>query len=78
VSRVRKFNSLLNDVTILNFPLIGKLLRRYYLISITIPVMAIGVSVYFYSIQNVLYETNVGFSDASTKNLFHLDSVTLQ
>jgi len=69
VSRVRKFNSLLNDVTILNFPLIGKLLRRYYLISITIPVMAIGVSVYFYSIQNVLYETNVGFSDASTKNL---------
>jgi len=69
VSRVRKFNSLLNDVTILNFPLIGKLLRRYYLISITIPAIALGVSVYFYSIQNVLYETNVGFSDASTKNL---------
>jgi len=58
---MKKLNIILDETTIINFPFLWKLVRRYYLIPILTPLFVFVVSAYFYYSQNVIYSTSVGF-----------------
>ena len=60
---MRKMGLLLNDVTILNFPFIWKLMRRYYLITIFMPILAFSIGIYLYYSQHDIYMTSIGLKN---------------
>ncbi len=58
---MKKLNIVLNETSIINFPFLWKLVKRYKLLSISVPLIAAVYSAYTYMGQNTIYSGNVGF-----------------
>jgi hypothetical protein len=59
---MKKFNAILDDTTIINFIFFGKLLRRYYVLSILIPLIVASYAAFYYTNQNIVYIKNINFT----------------
>ncbi len=62
---MKKLNLVLHETTILNFPFLGTLLRRYWYFSIIIPAIIFSISFYNYKNQNNIQKRSVYFSNTT-------------
>lgn len=62
---MKKFNIILDDTTIINFPFLAKLFKRYFLITALAPVIVIFCGLYLYYSQHNIYQTTIGFKNSS-------------
>ncbi|MBC97490.1 MAG: hypothetical protein CME63_07055 [Halobacteriovoraceae bacterium] len=60
---MKKFNLILHETTILNFPFMGKLIRRYWYLAIAIPALVFSLSLYHFNHQNNIHKRSVFFSN---------------
>ncbi|MBK25447.1 MAG: hypothetical protein CME70_15740 [Halobacteriovorax sp.] len=58
---MKKLNIVLNETSIINFPFLWKLVKRYKILSISVPLIAAAYSSYTYMGQNTIYSGKVGF-----------------
>ena len=58
---MKKLNIVLNETSIINFPFLWKLVKRYKFLSITVPVIAAIYSTSVFLGQNTIYSGEVGF-----------------
>lgn len=63
---MKKLNVILHETTIINFPFFWKLMVRYKLFSIAIPLIVISYSTYFYKSQNDIHVQKVYFKNRAT------------
>lgn len=68
MSKLKKVNSILHDVSLINFPLIGKLILRYRFISILVPLLSVLGTFYVYKSQRNIYSMTVSFANVSVKD----------
>lgn len=59
---MKKFNAILDDTTIINFIFFGRLMKRYYVLSIIIPVLVFSYAAFYYTNQNIVYIKNINFT----------------
>ena len=75
---MKKFNAILDETTIINFPFFGKLIARYYILSIIVPISIFIYASFYYINQNIVYiqSTNLTFiiedSNSPTKAIAKL------
>jgi len=65
VVRLKKLSVILDETTILNFPFLWLLLRRYRYISLGIPLLGVVLAFYFYFTQNLISTLSIGFRSVS-------------
>ena len=58
---MKKLNIILDEVTIINFPFIWKLMKRYYIITFLTPLISIFLATYFFITQNDIFLTSNTF-----------------
>lgn len=58
---MKKLNIILNETSIINFPFLWKLVKRYKLLSISVPLIAAIYSTSIFLGQNTIYSGEVGF-----------------
>ena len=58
---MKKLNIVLNETSIINFPFLWKLVKRYKLLSVSVPLIAAVYSTYTFVGQNTIYSGKVGF-----------------
>ncbi len=63
---MKRVNVILDETTIINFPFIGRMIKRYYLISILTPILVVLAASFIYFSQKDLYLTETGFSYVSS------------
>jgi len=63
--QLKKMNIILDETTVLNFPFIGKLIRRYWFVSLIIPLVALIFGVVKYSSQNTIFQTSHAFKNTA-------------
>lgn len=63
--QLNKMNIILDETTVLNFPFIGKLVKRYWLISLLLPIAALAFGLFKYSSQNTIFQSNHGFKNTA-------------
>jgi len=62
---LKKLNIILDETTIINFPFIWKLMKRYYFITLLTPLISVFLGSYFFMIQNDIYMTTNTFKYVS-------------
>lgn len=62
---MKKINIVLNETSIINFPFLWKLIKRYRFLSLSVPLIAAVYSFYTYMGQNTIYSGRVGFKYVS-------------
>ncbi len=58
---MKKLNIVLNETSIINFPFLWKLIKRYKFLSISVPAIAAIYSISIFLGQNTIYSGEVGF-----------------
>ncbi|MCP4912849.1 MAG: hypothetical protein GY909_07000 [Oligoflexia bacterium] len=58
---MKKINVILHETTIINFPFFWKLIKRYAVISVIAPIIALCVGAYVYLSQNDIYLKSASF-----------------
>jgi hypothetical protein len=58
---MKKLNIVLNETSIINFPFLWKLIKRYKFLSISVPAIAAAYSISIFLGQNTIYSGEVGF-----------------
>jgi hypothetical protein len=58
---MKKLNIVLNETSIINFPFLWKLIKRYKFLSISVPVIAAVYSISIFMGQNTIFSGEVGF-----------------
>lgn len=58
---MKKLNIVLNETSIINFPFLWKLIKRYKFLSISVPLVAAIYSTSIFMGQNTIYSGEVGF-----------------
>lgn len=59
---MKKLNTILDQTTIVNFPFFYKLIKRYYITSIVVPLIVGLYSAFSYINQNTIFVKSIGFS----------------
>lgn len=62
---MKKLNIVLNETSIINFPFLWKLIKRYKILSISVPLIAAMYSGYTYMGQNTIFSGDAGFKYVS-------------
>ncbi len=65
---MKKLNLVLHETTILNFPFMGTLIRRYWYLAIAIPTIVFSLSLYHFNDQNLIHKRSIFFSNISEDN----------
>ncbi len=65
---MKKLNLVLHETTILNFPFMGTLLRRYWYLAITIPTIIFSISIFYFNDQNLIHKRSIFFSNITEDN----------
>ena len=61
----KKLAALLHDITLINFAMLFKLLRRYYVVTLVVPTIMLAISGQHYLAQKTIYIKHVHFSIVS-------------
>jgi predicted nucleic acid-binding Zn-ribbon protein len=64
---MKKLKLILDEVTVINFPFVGGLFKRYFLLTLFIPLFAAGFATWYYTSQHDVYRTNISFKNAATE-----------
>lgn len=59
---MKKLNTILDQTTIVNFPFFYRLIKRYYIISVMVPLFVGLYSAFSYINQNTIFVKSIGFS----------------
>lgn len=62
---MKKINIILDETTVLNFPFLWKLMKRYWLTALALPVLALIFGLMKYSSQNTIFMSGQGFKNTA-------------
>lgn len=65
---MKKISTILDQTTIINFPFFYKLVKRYYVTSLLVPLVVLAYAIFFYSKQNTIFVQNIGFTIVRDQN----------
>lgn len=65
---MNKFSSLLDDITVINFPMLWKLVLRYRSMCIGVTLVIILISVSFYFFQSNIFSSSISFKAVRTES----------
>ncbi len=60
---MKKLNIVFDEITIISFPFLGKLLKRYYILSLAVVFSVLTFFYYFYTAQNTIHSLGKGFKN---------------
>lgn len=63
---MKKLNLVLHETTILNFPFMGTLLRRYWYLALSIPIIIFTLSFYRFNDQNYIHVRSIFFINTTS------------
>jgi len=58
---IRKMSALFNETTIIDISFLFKILKRYKFISLTIPLVVMGIAAFLYKSQNEIHSGAISF-----------------
>lgn len=74
---MKRINIIFHELTLLNFPLLGSLFKRYWIISLLTPLFYFSLSYFLYSSQRYIYKQSAGFKVVGEESSNPNDLMTL-